>query len=277
MQGRLTAPRGRAHVQFFPNGLHEWEEEFYSAKDLGINFIEWILPEVRKNPFSGNFNNMEYLKIVIKQTSTQVNSVCLDYLMGLDFNIGVVLSFARDSIDFISNMAVNIGCQTIIIPVNGSSMDDFIRIITIIEPIQRRRPYLKVAFEFLNVNSFTGINFLNDLTYGSRANFEHTFTNYGVGCCFDIGNNYQRNIIEEMENYNKYNMLFHIHIKEKDSDGNSVSLGNGVIGKRKWREIFTFLKDVNYTGDFTLQVARGEEGEEKRTVREQMEFIKELM
>jgi len=111
MQGRLTAPRGRAHVQFFPNGLHEWEEEFYSAKDLGINFIEWILPEVRKNPFSGNFNNMEYLKIVIKQTSTQVNSVCLDYLMGLDFNIGVVLSFARDSIDFISNMAVNIGCQ----------------------------------------------------------------------------------------------------------------------------------------------------------------------
>ena len=72
-------------------------------------------------------------------------------------------------------------------------------------------------------------------------------------------------------------MLFHIHIKEKDTNGDTVPLGTGVIGREGWKDIFAFLRRVDYLGNFTLQIARGEEGKEKETVEEQLEFIKELM
>lgn len=49
MQGRLTKPKGRG-IQFFP--FENWENEFWIAKEIGLNEIEWIFDfdNFKENP-----------------------------------------------------------------------------------------------------------------------------------------------------------------------------------------------------------------------------------
>ena len=48
MQGRLSRPlNGR--IQSFP--INTWEKEFYLAKEIGFELIEWVLDEnIKDNP-----------------------------------------------------------------------------------------------------------------------------------------------------------------------------------------------------------------------------------
>ena len=272
MQGRLTSPKGRSGVQFPLYILFEIEKEFNEAFFLDLNYMEWTIPKGKHNLFLGDFYSQKSLFDLIS-LGIPIKSIDLDYLKDLDLRQGYDLAFATDTINWIANIASNIGCETLVIPIYVKNMEDFLCAKYLISEILERT-YLKINFEFLDANSFTGINFINDLCYVDKLQFRE---NNKIGCCFDIGNNYERDIIEEMKNYNKYNMLHHIHIKEKNTKGISVSLGKGIIGYKGWVKIFKFLKEINYGGDFTLQVGRGKEGDELETVKKQVEFIKELL
>ena len=46
MQGRLSKPLNRK-IQSFPK--NSWENEFYVAKDVGFELIEWVLDDDLKN------------------------------------------------------------------------------------------------------------------------------------------------------------------------------------------------------------------------------------
>lgn len=264
MQGRLTAPKGRG-IQFYPNYENEIEEEFFKAKELGFDSIEWLITEdsLKNNLFLGSFLHQGFIQNLTFEIS--VNSICLDYLKDLDLNKEEILNYATQSIDWVANIANNIGCKILIIPIYEKNMN-FILIKDLISSVLEKYA-IKITFEFLDVNSFTGINFINDLyfTFGTDFNRDDK-----IGVCFDIGNNYNKNIIVELEKYNKYNMLYHIHIKEKTEEGLSVKLGSGVIS---WEFIFQFLKEINYLGNFVLEVAREKEGDEFGTVKRQLEFI----
>ena len=275
MQGRLTAPKGRKKMQFFPSGGGEIPNEFYKAKELNLDYVEWIVTSNINNPLMGDFYSCEGIRYIIKDSKLPINAICLDYLMDMNLTNDEDLIVAKNSLTWIANVSNRIGCKLLIIPIYEKNMDFPIIKSLISSVIDDYR--IKIAFEFLDVNSFTGLNFISDLTYRSRASFRHTFNNFGIGCCFDIGNNCGRDIIKELDNYYIHDMLFHIHIKEKDSNGETVPLGTGVIGRESWKDIFTFLRRVGYLGNFTLQVARGEEGKEKETIKEQLEFVKGLM
>ena len=275
MQGRLTAPQGRKSIQFFPTEEGELSNEFYIAKFLDINYIEWVALSNVNSPLLGDFYSCEGIKNLIEDSKVTINAICLDYLMDMDLIRDMDLIFAKKTLTWIANVSNRIGCKLLIIPIYEKNMDFPIIKSLISSVIDDYR--IKIAFEFLDVNSFTGLNFISDLTYRSRASFRHTFNNFGIGCCFDIGNNCGRDIIKELDNYYIHDMLFHIHIKEKDTNGETVSLGTGVIGREGWKEIFTFLRRVDYLGNFTLQVALGKEGKEEETVKEQLEFVKRLI
>lgn len=284
MQGRLTNPINRTDIQFPLYNSDEIVNEFETAKQLGLDYIEWNICEGIPNLFLGDFYAQETLKGLKKFTKVSIDSICLDYLMDLDLK-DKDLGFATNTINWIANIAENIGCKKIIIPIYNINMN-MSQIRYLISSILERYN-IKIVFEFLDSNSFTGINFINDLHYIDKLNFRN---NTKIGCCFDIGNNCQvigniitppqknyEDIIKEMENYYRHGYLYHIHIKEKDKHGNTVPLGNGIIGKKGWEEIFSFLKDIQYSGDFTLQVARGKNGDEINYVKKQVEFIKELI
>ena len=284
MQGRLTKPLHRTDIQFPIYNDKEIVKEFETAKDIGLDYIEWNICKGVPNLFLGDLDAQQEIKSLIEQF-VSIDSICLDYLMNIkDIQNKTDLTHYIDIVNWISNMASNIGCNLLIIPIHEKNMDFLI--LNHLTSIALERFKLKVAFEFLDVNSYTGINFINDMNYSNKLSFMNFKK---IGCCFDIGNNCQKlgtngrvnlshdNIIKEMENYNKYNMLYHIHIKEKNTLGKSVELGKGVIGEDGWSRIFKFLKKINYTGNFTLQVTRGKDGKELETVKKQMEFIKELM
>ena len=275
VQGRLTQPKGRKHVQFFPSDVGEISNEFYKAKELNLDYIEWIVTRNIHNPLMGDFYSCEGVRYIIKDSKVPINAICLDYLMDMDLTNDKDLIVAKNTLTWIANMANRIGCKLLIIPIYEKNMD-FPTIKSLISSVIEDYR-VKIAFEFLDVNSFAGINFIADLTYQNRQSFRHSLNNFGMGCCFDIGNNCGRDIIKELDNYYIHDMLFHIHIKEKDINGETVSLGTGVIGRDGWKDIFTFLRRVDYLGNFTLQIARGEEGKEKETIKEQLEFIRELM
>jgi len=274
MQGRLTSPKGRG-IQFFPSGAGEIPNEFYKAEKLNLDYIEWLALSNVNSPLLGDFYSCEEIKNLIEDSKVTINSICLDYLKNMDLIRDTDLIFAKKTLTWIANMANRIGCKLLIIPIYEKNMNFPMIKSLISSAIDDYR--VKIAFEFLDVNSFTGINFISDLTYQSRMSFRHSLNNYGIGCCFDIGNNYGRDFIKELDNYCIHDMLFHIHIKEKNTNGETVSLGTGVIGREGWKDIFTFLRRVNYLGNFTLEVARGEEGKEKETIKEQLEFVKGLM
>jgi len=257
MQGRLTRPYTRG-IQFFPHD-QEWQNEFFVAKDLGLNYIEWIITD-NKNPFLGNFSDSEKIKNAINSSNVKIKSICLDYLMDLDLNDGRALAYATDSLNWISNIASNIGCKMIVIPIYKKNMNRFHTSYLISNIVAD----FKVAFEFLDSHSHEGIDFINSLNFFDLTN---------IGCCFDIGNNYDKDVISEIKNYNKYG-IFHIHIKDKNEKGETVPLGNGVTN---WEKVFETLEDIGYNGSYTLQVAREEDGKEKETINNQIKFIKRLL
>lgn len=78
MQGRLTRPKGRG-IQFFP--FENWENEFYTAKRLGLDEIEFIFDyeKYSENPLWEQ--STEKLKRVIDRSGIKIRSVCFDYFM----------------------------------------------------------------------------------------------------------------------------------------------------------------------------------------------------
>lgn len=263
MQGRLTNPNGRQDIQF-PIHSDEIIKEFEIAKSIGLDYIEWSTPKGKYNLFLGDFYAQGCLKNLIEM-GIPIKYMDLDYLKDLDLK-DKELGFATDTLNWIANIASNIRCKTLVIPIYNRNME-MLQIRYLISTILERHN-LKIAFEFLDVNSFTGINFINDLCYVAKLNFRD---NNRIGCCFDIGNNYDGDIIGEMKNYSKNNMLYHIHIKDKNTKGTSVPLGKGSVD---WKIIFNYLKTINYKGNFTLQVARGKDGQELETVKKQVEFVR---
>ncbi len=61
-----------------------------------------------------------------------------------------------------------------------------------------------------------------------------------------------------------------VHIKDRVLGGGTVPLGTG---DADFDDVFASLKRIGYAGDFTMQVARGEAGDELNWARHNLEFI----
>lgn len=76
VQGRLsTEVAGR--YQYFP--IHNWQNEFYKAKDLGFDGIEWIISDLSNPIFNPSIRN-EIINTVMT-TGVEITSINLDLLM----------------------------------------------------------------------------------------------------------------------------------------------------------------------------------------------------
>src|SRR3990167_342568 len=123
MQGRLTVPKGRKNIQFFPSGAGEIPNEFYKAKDLNLAYVEWIVTSNITNPLMGDFYSCEGIRHIIKDSKVPINAICLDYLMDMDLTNDGDLIVAKNSLTWIANMANRIGCKLLIIPIYEKNMN----------------------------------------------------------------------------------------------------------------------------------------------------------
>ena len=270
MQGRLTAPLGRG-IQFFPFG--NWEKEFYQAKDLGLNEIEFIFDFERyeENPLWSR-SGIEALKKVMEETGVKVHSVCFDYFMRRAF-------FKKDGdekqklrvenaqiLQHILNAMKELGIGLIEIPLvddsslgNEKNKEEF------------RRFILEIAAQTDNEIKF-GLE--TDLPPKEFETFLKDINLDGIGANYDSGNSsgLGYDMYEEVTTLGSN--IFNIHIKDRVYKGTTVELGTG---SADFHGLFKGLKEIGYTGAFILQAARGEEGKESENIAKQIRFVKEYV
>ena len=68
------------------------------------------------------------------------------------------------------------------------------------------------------------------------------------------------------------NKIIHVHLKDKDSKGNNVVLGNGIVN---FKDVFFALKKINYKRNFCFETNRG--ADPIKTMLKNIKFIKKLV
>ena len=270
MQGRLTPSKGRG-IQFFP--FDNWEKEFWLAKNLGLDEIEFIFDFDRyeENPLWTQ-SGKEALKNIMKETGVKVYSVCFDYFMRRAFfkkdgdkkqNLRIEnMQILRHVLDAMEELDISL----IEIPlVDDSSLkskedkEDFKNFI--LEIISQTDKEIKIGLETdLPPREFDV--FLKDI------NSDKVGANYDSGNSSGLG----YNMYEEVTTLK--NKIFNIHIKDRVYRGTTVELGTG---SADFHGLFKGLKEIDYKGAFILQAARGEEGKEVENIEKQTRFVKEYV
>lgn len=267
MQGRLTAPKGRG-IQFFP--FDNWKEEFATAQELRLDEIEFIFDyeNYTKNPIWQGRG--EKVKEIVDETGVYIKSVCFDYFMRRPFfkfdgtKREEVLEENKRIIEHILCNMKQTGATLIEIPL----VDD-----SALKNEQEAGAFRDFLLQILK-------NAPNDIKFGLETDlppkgFKEYLDSFGqarIGANYDSGNSsgigYQP--YEEVTTLKDY--IFNVHIKDRVYQGTTVALGTG---SADFKELFRGLKEIDYKGSFILQAARGEDGCERDTIRQQYQFVKD--
>lgn len=261
MQGRLL-PRYQNRYQSHP--LNYWQAEFFIAKELGFNSIEFILDynDYQKNPLM-NSNGIIEIQDLIFQSGVTVKSICADYFMEAPFHSNEQKK-SEEVLTILLNNSSQLGVKDIVIPcVDQSTLKDNNDINRFVDSILKVLPIA----EKLSIN----INFETDL---NPTQFKYLLTQFSsdyIKVNYDIGNSASLgyNPIEEFEAYGKY--ISDLHIKDRVLGGGSVKLGTG---NADFDTIFELLKANNFKGNIIMQSARGLDYiKDLELVRKQKQFI----
>lgn len=271
MQGRLTKSLGRG-IQFFP--FKEWKDEFTTAQHIGLDEIEWIFdyPDYQKNPLWTKQGTKEICR-VIHDTGIKVHSICWDYFMRrpfYKFDATVSEEILKENKQMMQRtleaMRV-IGASLVEIPmVDDSSVKNGVE--------------SKEAIKFLRWVCDQAAEY--EITVGLETDFppgkfcgfldsierKNIVANYDSGNSSGLGYNHR----DELLSLGKY--VFNVHIKDRVKGNGTVRLGTG---SADFEAVFSTLKQIGYKNSFILQAARGEEGCEEETIKEQMLFVKKYL
>jgi L-ribulose-5-phosphate 3-epimerase len=265
MQGRLSPPiDGR--IQAFP--WDSWEREFFHAREVGLDLIDWIVECERfnENPLLTE-GGSKAIKSVISETGVSIGAVCADYFMDCPLLrcSSALLKERLEALDLIISRLNYFGIKYLEIPfVDNSAIKDTEELEQIKEIIRPRleeayRLGVTLAFETsLPVETFH--SFLLSLDHpAARAN-------YDTGNSASLGYNPR----DELEAYGE--LVVTVHIKDRILKGGTVPLGQG---HTDFGTCFSVLRAKNYAGPFILQVARS--GDEIEAARKNMAFVERFL
>lgn len=255
MQGRLSPPTGR-RIQAFPgNG---WQKEFFNAGELGLASIEWILESpLDENPL-WTIDGINRIREQIDESGVRVDFVCADYFM----ESPMVRMSPGDSernqsvLNLLIERAAALGVRGVEIPfVDASAIysvaeeDELCRALE--SPLElAQRMNVTIGLE----TSLAPDRFEQLLR---RINHPALRANYDIGNSASLG--YDPG--EEITAYGRW--INNVHIKDRVRGGGTVKLGTGDADLPR---VFKLLQDMDYSGSYTLQAARG--ADEITTVRE---------
>lgn len=252
MQGRLTPPIDN-RIQYFPQS--GWEAEFELAAKAEIEYIEWIydFQGADANPLSTD-SGIEKIKNLSAKFGIQVLSVCADYFMEK--------TLLRASADEIEERQKNLqwlmyrcqllGMNRLILPFVDTSRIDT-------EP--ELDSICKLLDDTLAIAQVTGIqiHLETSLTPERFANLLSRLPHPMLKVNYDSGNSSSLGYHPRDEFAAYGSRVGSVHIKDRILGGSTVPLGKG---NADFPALFECLKNVGYSGDFTLQVARGIPGDE---------------
>lgn len=263
MQGRLTPMKGRG-IQFFP--FENWKQEFFLAKKLGIDEIEYIFDydHYENNPI-WTASGLNELGQIIQETGVSVKAVCFDYFMRRPFyKYADSKQILEENKQILRHVLINmkvLGIDLIEIPlVDDSSL----------KSEDEKEGFKKMICGF--ADEFHDIRFglETDLPPQLFRRFLQEIARDNVGANYDSGNSsglgYEP--YEEVTSLGEY--IYNVHIKDRVYKGTTVELG---AGSADFEALFKGLQRIKYSGSFILQAARGEDGLEENKILNQKAFL----
>jgi L-ribulose-5-phosphate 3-epimerase len=267
MQGRLVPPEPN-RFQAFPR--EHWRDEFPNAVAAGVNYIEWIVDAygLDVNPVFTETGLAE-LDALKARFQVQTLSICTDWFM-----VNTLLRctsperaerelFLRQLIP----IARRIGARHIVLPFVDSA-----RIIT----DEDKTAVVEIMFAVAPVaaNHGIGLHLETDLKAPDLVALFNRIPHPSIKIHFDTGNSAGLGYVasEELGAYGHRVGSIHIKDRYRKPTGGIETRALGT-GSTNFEDVFAAIKRMGYNGAFTLEVARGESGNEVNWIRQQLSFI----
>jgi hexulose-6-phosphate isomerase len=252
MQGRLVPPEG-GHFQSFPR--ERWRDEFTFAAKAGLNAIEWIYDAYGEdaNPLAGDAGIDEMLSLSQKN-GIAIRSVCADYFMDHPF-----LRTSRENqrqlvakMEWLLSRCKQAGITRVVIPfVDNSQIENNGEAEEAVAVLQKLLISAESSGVALHIESSLAPEFFACFLKQCESPFVRV--NYDSGNSASLG--YQ--VKSELAVYG--DRIGSVHIKDRKVGGATVPLGTG---DADLPSVFRGLAELNYLGDYVLQIARSESGDE---------------
>ena len=269
MQGRLSPPED-GRFQSFPRA--HWRQEIALAHEAGIDYIEWIYDEygATANPLTteAGIDELNQLK---QSYGVTTPALCGDWFMDFPFLrcAEYELKQRQRFLNALLRAAGKIGAIRMVLPFVDVSR---------IETEAEKDIVLSVLNDALPTTEETGVelHLETDLNPSDFAAFLAHIPHPMVKVNYDSGNSSGLGYIasEEFAAYGE--RIGSIHIKDRyRKSGGGIETRPLGQGSADFEDIFAAIRSIHYTGGLTLQVARGEPGDEVNFIRQQLAFLKQ--
>ena len=268
MQGRLSPPEN-GHFQAFPR--RSWREEFQRAREVGLDYIEWIHDEYGRtaNPIFSQADLAE-MDVLKRQYGIATPALCGDWFM--DFPLirctTEVQAQREQHLHELIPIAARIGANRIVLPfVDQSKITTEDEKQTVIDVLQGALPIAQSHHVELHLEAdFNPTDFASFL-----ARIEHP----SLKVNWDSGNSSGLGYIASEEFAAYGHRIGSVHIKDryKNPQGGVESRPLGT-GSANFDDVFRAIRSIDYQGGVTLQVARGDDNDEVNFIKGQLAFVK---
>lgn len=256
MQGRFS-PIKKGKIQEFPRD--NWRGEFAIAVKNGFALMEWVVEQVRleDNPLMTRSGRME-IKNLCSEHGLGIPSVTCDNFIQEPF-YKAAGDRRRKLLDDFRDIVISCGetgIKKIVVPlVDKGSIENRVQE----EQLQRGLEYVSEALS----NSGCMIAFESDLKPMELGKFIKTMDERLFGINYDIGNSASLGYDHEEELKEYANRIINVHVKDRKLGGTTVPLGQG---DADLPEVLRALEGYGYDGNYILQTARSQEGDDEKTL-----------
>ena len=252
MQGRLSPPEGGRFQSFPRTG---WQAEIAATSQVPLRGIEWIFDTYGEgvNPLETS-DGRSQLSHLLERSGCRVASICADYFMDCPLK-GTIPSEIAERIgrlEWLISICPDLGIGRIVLPFVDASRiggsDDSEQALRILHGVlAHARGYgIELHLE-------------TDMPPGNFKSFLAEIEDPFVKVNYDSGNSGSLGYApsEEFAAYGE--RIGSIHVKDRVLGGGTVPLGQGAVDFTTLRRA---LIDIDYQGDFVMQIARGKSGDE---------------
>lgn len=252
MQGRMVPPEG-GNVRYFPR--QRWQDEFPLAASAGLNGIEWIYDKYGEdtNPLATDTGIAQMLDLA-DDSEIKVRSICANYVM----DCPPFRTTAAERSELIAKLewlltrcrAAKIG--RVVLPLLDEAR---------IETEADKAETLAILRRLLPAVRKNGVEIHLELSLNPQemARFLDDCQDPLIRITYDSGNSASLGFKVEKEIAAYGDRIGSVHIKDRKMGGSSVPPGTG---NADFPALFSALRHTSYTGDFVMELARPEPGQE---------------
>jgi L-ribulose-5-phosphate 3-epimerase len=261
MEGRLLPPEAD-RIQSFPR--ERWADEFELAKQVPLSYIEWIYDGYGAdvNPL---VHDVPRLQSLIAGSRVAVRSICADYFMEFPFVrcTGAQRTQRWERLIQLLEKAQAIGAGRVVIPlVDNAQIRTASELDTVVGVLERTVPAARSLGVELHLETALDPSAFAALL--ERLDDPLIKVNYDTGNSSSLG--YRPK--DELDAYGA--RIGSVHIKDRKVGAGTVPLGTG---DTDFAAFFASLRWLRYAGDFTLQAARSQAGDEVAWARQSRAFV----